>query len=117
MRNFREMIIWNHGIDLAVKIYAITKKFPSEERFGLTSQLTRAAVSIPSNIAEGCSRKSEKDFARFLEHALGSAYEIETDLIISERIGYLTQETVDDCIVNLQSEQRQIHSLINKLRF
>jgi four helix bundle protein len=116
MRNFREMIIWNQGIDLAVKIYRITKKLPSEERFGLASQLTRAAVSIPSNIAEGCSRSSEKDFARFLEHSLGSAYEVETDLIIAERIGYLENEVVVDCLTSLQSEQRQIHSLINKLR-
>ncbi len=116
MRNFREMIIWNHGIDLAVKIYAITKKLPLEERFGLTSQLTRAAVSIPSNIAEGCSRRSEKDFARFLEHSLGSAYEVETDLTIAERIGYLQKEVVDAYLGDLQSEQRQIHSLINKLR-
>jgi four helix bundle protein len=112
MRNFREMIIWNQGIALAVKIYAITKKLPAEERFGLTSQLNRAAVSIPSNIAEGCSRKSEKDFARFLEHSLGSAYEVETDLVIAEKIGYIKNEIVTDCLTHLQQEQRQIHSLI-----
>ncbi|HEY0742309.1 MAG TPA: four helix bundle protein [Chryseosolibacter sp.] len=116
MRNFSEMIIWNQGIDLAVKIYRITKQLPLEERFGLTSQLNRAAVSIPSNIAEGCSRRSEEDFARFLEHSLGSAYEVETDLVIAERIGYLQNEVVVDCLNSLQSEQRQIHSLINKLR-
>ena len=117
MRNFREMVIWNQGIELAVKIYSITKKFPHEERFGLTSQLTKAAVSIPSNIAEGCSRKSEKDFARFLEHSLGSAYEVETDLVIAEKIGYVSREVATNYFNELQSEQRQIHSLINKLRF
>lgn len=117
MRNFREMIIWSHGIELAVKIYAITKNFPPEERFGLTSQLTRAAVSIPSNIAEGSSRKSEKDFARFLEHSLGSAYEVETDLVIAAKVGYVKDQVVSNYFKELQSEQRQIHSLINKLRF
>ncbi len=117
MRNFREMIIWNHGIDLAVKIYEITKTFPVEERYGLASQLNRAAVSIPSNIAEGCSRKSEKDFARFLEHSLDSAYEIETDIVIAQRIGLLKNDWVEGYLGSLQSEQRQIHSLLNKLRF
>lgn len=115
MRNFREMIIWNQGIDLAVKIYAITKILPADERFGRTSQLNSAAVSIPSNIAEGCSRKSEKDFKRFLEHSLGFAYEVETDLVIAETIGYLKNELIIDYLNQLQSEQRQIHSLINKL--
>lgn len=116
MRDFRKMIIWNQGIDLAIKIYSITKQFPPDERFGLTTQLTRAAVSIPSNIAEGRSRRSEKDFARFLEHSLGSAYEVETDLVIAGKVGYVRKEVVTDYFCSLQSEQRQIHSLINKLR-
>ena len=89
MRNFREMKIWNQGIDLAVLAYEITKQFPKEELYGLKSQITRAVVSIPSNIAEGCSRSSEKDFCRFLEISLGSAFEVETDLVIAEKVGSL----------------------------
>ncbi len=116
MRNFREMIIWNQGIDLAVRIYEVTKELPASERFGLTSQLTRAAVSIPSDIAEGCSPKSEKDFARFLEHSLGSAFEVETDLVIAQKIGFLSDRIVKAIVPTLQSEQKQIHSLITKLR-
>lgn len=115
MRNFREMIIWNQGIDFATKIYSITKEFPVQERYGLTSQLTRAAVSIPSNIAEGCSRRSQIDFARFLQFSLGSAYEVETDLIICEKVGLINRDVLDDCISDLHGEQKQIHSLINKI--
>ena len=76
MRNFRNMIIWNQGIDLAVKGYQLTKLLPKEETYGLRRQINRALVSIPSNIAEGCSRTSEKEFGRFLEISLGSAFEL-----------------------------------------
>jgi four helix bundle protein len=116
MRNFRNMIIWNQGIDLAVRTYEIVKLFPKEELYGLRSQMTRAGVSVPSNIAEGCSRSSEKDFCRFLEMALGSAFEIETDLIIAQKIGYLKTEMISDYVSFLHSEQKQINKLINTIK-
>jgi four helix bundle protein len=116
MRNFRELQVWNQGIELAVRGYDLVSRLPVEEKYGLKSQITRALVSIPSNIAEGCSRKSDKDFARFLEISLGSAYEIETDLVIVEKIGYLDGKLVSDYLHLLQTEQRQITSFINRFR-
>lgn len=116
MRNFREMKIWNQGIDLAVLAYEITKQFPKEELYGLKSQITRAVVSIPSNIAEGCSRSSEKDFCRFLEISLGSAFEVETDLVIAEKVGFIKTDLLNNYVSRLVSEQKQIHSLITKIR-
>jgi four helix bundle protein len=110
------MVIWNRGIDLAVTAYEITKQFPKEELYGLRSQINRAVVSIPSNIAEGCSRSSEKDFARFLEMSLGSAFEVETDLVIAEKLGYIKLDSLQSFTAHLVSEQKQIHSLIDKLR-
>jgi four helix bundle protein len=116
MRNFRELQVWNQGIELAVRGYDLVKKLPVEEKYGLKSQITRALVSIPSNIAEGCSRKSDKDFSRFLEISLGSAFEVETDLVIVEKIGYLDKIIVDEYLQLLQSEQRQINSFINRFK-
>ena len=74
MRNFKKLEIWRNGIDIVKTIYYLSDKLPSEEKFGLRSQITRAAISIPSNIAEGCSRSSEKEFKRFLEIAMGSLF-------------------------------------------
>ncbi|PLX22308.1 MAG: diversity-generating retroelement protein bAvd family protein [Marinilabiliales bacterium] len=86
MKDFKKLNVWQKGIDLVTSIYKISKNFPSEEKYGLSSQITRAAVSIPSNIAEGSSRFSEKDYFRFLEIALGSAFELETQLMIVEKL-------------------------------
>ena len=84
MHRFKELEIWKKSRVFCNEIYEVTAQFPDTEKFGLTNQLRRASVSIPSNIAEGASRKSNKDFSRFLEIALGSCYEIETQLLISE---------------------------------
>lgn len=83
MKNFKELRIWQKGIEIAVKSYKATETFPEQEKFGITSQITRAGVSIPSNIAEGSSRKSVKDYARFIEISLGSSFELETQLLIA----------------------------------
>ena len=83
------------------EIYSTTAAFPSDEKFGITNQLRRASVSIPSNIAEGSSRNSNKDFSRFLEIAIGSIFEIETQLLISFDLGYLDQEKLDELCFNL----------------
>ncbi len=81
MRDFRKYDIWNDSMDLVNQVYRIVEQFPKSEKFILVSQITRSAISIPSNIAEGTSRKSEKDFSRFLEISLGSAFELETQMI------------------------------------
>ncbi len=89
MRNFRELEVWKESIEIVKKVYSITNAFPSNEKFGLVSQMNRCRVSIASNIAEGCSRKSEIDFARFLEISIGSSFELETQLIISNNLIYI----------------------------
>ena len=88
---FKELQIWKRSRLFCSKIYAVTSKFPDSEKFGLTNQLRRASVSIPSNIAEGSSRNSNKDFARFLQISIGSAYEIETQLLISADLNFIAE--------------------------
>lgn len=116
MRNFRELVIWQRARGLVKVIYQTTATFPSNERYALCSQIQRAAVSIPSNIAEGCSRKSEIDFARFLEIAQGSAFEVETQLILANDIGYLQNNLLIELLEELHSLQRQINKLITVIR-
>jgi four helix bundle protein len=101
MHRFKELEIWKKSRTFCVKVYSVTSSFPSEERFGLTNQLRRAAVSIPSNIAEGSSRQSNKDFARFLEISIGSAYEIETQLSIASDLGFINTDKADELIITL----------------
>src|SRR5687768_9089637 len=88
MRNFKQLLIWQRGMDIAMRSFQLIKYFPKEERFGLSCQITNAAVSIPSNIAEGSSRSSEKDQRRFIEISLGSAFELETQMMIAESANY-----------------------------
>jgi four helix bundle protein len=116
MRNFRNLEIWQKSISLAKNIYALTSSFPEQEKFGLISQLQRASVSIASNIAEGSSRKSNQDFARFLEMAIGSAFEIETQLTIAKELGYLDQKLYAEVISEINIIQKQINTLITKIR-
>lgn len=92
MFNFEKLEVWQRAIDFADLIYSLTRSFPPEERFGLTSQMCRAAVSISSNLAEGSSRASRTDFARFVEIATGSAFEVVSQATIGLRQGFLTQE-------------------------
>ena len=116
MRNFRKLEIWNRAIALSKNLYTLTSQFPDTERFGLISQIQRASVSIASNIAEGSSRSSETDFARFLEIAQGSAFETETQLTIAKEIGYIQEDHFDDMIAELNVLQKQINQLITKIR-
>lgn len=114
MHNFRDFNVWKKGMDLVTKIYKATSGFPSEEKFGITSQIRRCAVSIPSNIAEGCGRKTDKDFSRFLAISLGSQYELETQLIVSNSIGFLQKELLDKLLIELNEIQRMTRALIDK---
>jgi four helix bundle protein len=94
MATHKELKIWQLGIDLVIDIYKITGDFPVEEKYGLTSQLRKSSVSIPSNIAEGAARKNDKEFLQFLFYSLGSISELETQLIISKRLGYPIPEGI-----------------------
>jgi four helix bundle protein len=116
MRDFRKLQIWNEGIELVISTYSITNTFPKEEKFGLCSQMKRASVSIPSNIAEGCSRNSEIEFKRFLEISMASAFELETQTIIAERLGYISMEDLNVELKSVNELQRKINSLISKIK-
>ena len=111
MRNFRDLEVWKCSVMLVKKIYFITGKFPKEEKFGLVSQINRCAVSIPSNIAEGCSRTSQKDFSRFLQISLGSSFELETQIEIAKEIGFIADSVCSEIILELNIIQKRIQSL------
>jgi four helix bundle protein len=101
MHRFKDLEIWKKSRLFCSEIYTVTANFPDSEKFGITNQLRRASVSIPSNIAEGSSRNSNKDFSRFLEIAIGSAYEIETQLLISTDLGFLKEDKLEILIFRL----------------
>lgn len=106
--NFRELEIWKESKDLSIRVYKITRDFPKQEVYGITSQICRASVSIPSNIAEGAGRNSNKDFSRFINIALGSAFELETQLIIAFELNYIEETAFEDLIKKLQVIQRKL---------
>lgn len=108
MHNYKNLHIWQEGINLARKIYEVTANFPANEKYGIVSQITRAAVSIPSNIAEGAGRNSNKDFANFLSIAIGSIFELHTQITICEQIGYIDQETAKQIDQQIYTLQQQI---------
>ena len=115
-RNFRDYKVWNDAIVLSTLVYQITGKMPWFEKKGLCDQLQRAAVSISSNIAEGAARSSDADFARFLDFALGSAFEVETQLKIAKNVGYLDGDHSQELITKLFSIERQLNALISSVR-
>ena len=115
MKTYRDLIVWQKGVDLSVNIYDITKSFPKEEAYGITSQIRRSAISIPSNIAEGFGRSSQADFSRFLKIASGSLYELQTQLEISKRVKYISDEEFET-FWNLSVEiEKMLSSLITKV--
>ena len=92
MQDFRQLQVWQRGHKLALSVYHASKSFPADERFGITSQIRRAAVSIPTNLAEGCGRESDAELARFLQMALGSASEVEYLLLLANELNYLATD-------------------------
>ena len=116
MRNFRNYKIWTESISFTTKIYKIVSNFPSFERYGLSDQLRRASVSIPSNIAEGAARDSEREFIHYLNISLGSAFEVETQLQIAYNLEYISQETFDMLLAQLHLIEKQINELINVIK-
>ena len=116
MTNFRNLKIWQRAMKLVIAIYNLMRMLPKEEKFGLKSQMTRAAISIPSNIAEGSSRSSPKEFKHFLEMSLGSAFELETQLLSIKELGLAPEDQINGILNTLNEEQKMINSFINKLK-
>ncbi|MEO6669017.1 MAG: four helix bundle protein [Ferruginibacter sp.] len=115
MKNFKELKIWQKGIQIAINCIKITKTFPKEEKFGLVSQLNRACVSIPSNIAEGSSRTSDKDYNRFIQISLGSCFEAETQFLIAQQLGFGQAELVENILKEIIEEQKMLATFSTRL--
>lgn len=115
MAGYRELKVWQLGVDLALEIYRLTAEFPKSEIYGLTSQLRRAAVSIPSNIAEGHARKTRREMQRFANIAKGSLAELETQLIIAGELGYLTSESLRKTMRMTEEESRMLSGLLRSI--
>jgi len=115
MNNFKELKIWKDSIDLAVDIYKMTKLFPDTEKFGLVSQMNRCSISISSNIAEGAGRNNKKEFRQFLGIALASACELESQLIVSQKLNFVTEHVLKQQTEKLVYLQNMINKLIKTL--
>ena len=111
MHNFKELKVWQESMALAKEVYIATKTFPSEEKFGIISQLNRCSISIPSNIAEGAGRNSEKEFNHFLAIALGSCFELETQLLLSNEFNYITKEQTQLLTERVSTVQKMLNGL------
>lgn len=116
VKNYRDLIAWQKAMDLVEEVYLLTQKFPREELYGLTAQIRRAVVSVPSNVAEGEGRNSAKEFVRFLSIAYGSLREVETQLLIAVRLKYLTQDEIRESQQLCDETGRIINGLMNKLK-
>lgn len=116
MSNFRNLLIWQKSMVLVTKIYTVTNNFPKEEVFGLTSQIKRSAISIPSNIAEGLGRESSKELLRFLKISIGSLFELQTQLEIAKNIIYLDEETFNNLYEDTRELEIMIVSFTNKIK-
>ena len=115
MHNYNNLQIWQQAMELVVDIYKLTNSFPAEEKYGLVSQMNRAAISIPSNIAEGAGRNSDKDFSHFISMSIGSMYELHTQLILSERLGFVNSVLIREIQDTLDNLQRMAVSFKTKL--
>ena len=115
MHNFKELKVWQLSRALVKETYQVTADFPSDEKYGLVSQLRRCAVSIPTNIAEGSGRNTDKDFAQFLNISLGSAYELESLLILSLDVKLINENQLNDLLPKISEIQKMTHGLIKTL--
>ncbi len=114
MHNYKNLEVWKRSVELATQIYSLTDHYPKEEKYGLVSQIRRCSVSISSNIAEGAGRGSDKEFKLFLNYALESCFELETQLLISINLGLIAEEIQKDVLNELTEMQKMIYSLIKK---
>lgn len=116
IRDFKDLKIWQKGMDIAEKCYFLTKSFPKEEMYGIIQQIRRSAVSIPANIAEGYGRRSPGDYSRFLNIAQGSVNELETHLLLSVKVNLCKYNDIETILQYLNEERRMIVSLIKSLQ-
>jgi four helix bundle protein len=116
MRNFKELIVWQKAHQIVLEVYVVTRSFPSDERFGLISQLRRSAASVPANIAEGCGKESDRDFARFLSIAAGSASETEYHFFLAHELGFIEEKSYIELDKNVNEVKRMLNSFIKKLK-
>lgn len=115
MQDFRQLIIWQEAMGLACDTYLASKTFPEAEKYGLTSQIRRSSVSIPSNIAEGCGRGSQREFARFLRIAYGSACELETQVLLAGNLGILDEARSATMATRIDRLRSRINALVSKV--
>lgn len=116
MKDFKKLTIWEKGIEIVKETYLISKLLPMEEKFSLVSQMTRAAVSIPSNIAEGSGRRSKKEYFRFVEIALGSAFELETQLLICKELNFIEDSKIEKVYGLVIEEQKMLNAFLSVLK-
>jgi four helix bundle protein len=116
MKDFRQLKVWEKSHQLALAIYKATKEFPKEELYGLTSQIRRSSMSTPTNIAEGCGRNTDADFARFLQMAMGSASEMEYQLILAHDLGFLPKDSYEKLHDEVEEVKRMLASLLKTIR-
>lgn len=116
MKDFRQLKVWEKSHQLALAVYKATKEFPKEELYGLTSQIRRASMSIPTNIAEGCGRNTDADFARFLQMAMGSASETEYQLILARDLEFLPKDSYEKLHNEAEEVKRMLASLLKTIR-
>jgi four helix bundle protein len=115
MRDFRKYAVWEQSHKLVLELYRLTKNFPQEEKFGLTSQIRRAGISTPANISEGCGKLSERDFARFLGISFGSCQEVECLTLLAKDLDYLDEQSYEPLSIEIVSIKKQLYHLIKKL--
>jgi four helix bundle protein len=116
VQNFRELKVWQKAHSLTLDVYFATRRFPATEQYGLTSQLRRSSVSVGSNLAEGCGRGSDSDFARFCQIAMGSACEVEYQLLLAQELNYLASDEHERLAEQVQEVKRMLTALLNRLR-
>ena len=116
MNRFKELLVWQKAVELTTDIYKLTEQFPKEEKYGLISQITRSAVSIASNIAEGAGRNSKAEFHQFLGIAIGSSFELETQLIVAKNLGYVSDTNFEGLIDPLLAIQNMLFKLQKTLK-
>jgi four helix bundle protein len=116
MKDFKKLLIWQKGMEIVNELYTNCKYFPREELFGMRSQVTRAAVSIAANIAEGSAKNTEREYKQYLERALGSAFELETHLLIVKTQKWFLNNIVDGLLAKVIEEQRMVSSFIHRLK-
>ena len=115
IRSYKDLLIWKKGVEIVKKVYASCKKFPKEEIFGLQTQIKRAAVSIPSNIAEGYGRNYTQNYIQFLKIARGSLFELETQIIISKELNFIGKDEFDEIIDLITEESKMLNAFIKSI--